>query len=321
MSDGAAQARIAELEAALQGLVTFLRGPVLIASFGGHLDRAEKVLGPRAILDRAEAKLGEPKMVRREADHGVEVVPVAAFEEGPELFVRSNKTTGRPSGWPNIALRDFRGRCAMGPITRYVAFGEVRAARTEGIEDGRAERQAEICAWLRQVVESSRGTTGEGAAERWVLELIEEIEKGADQMKKKVPAPAERYPSNACAVRERTADLVSVGRCWFNLEPGDVCPRHGDVREVMQRYRSCGKLTDELDLPKKICPHHPNFVDVSDEVACASCGATIKALPDGSAPAGSWAVPVGGEFLPVCSTKCGAALMDGVAEPEVKTCK
>jgi hypothetical protein len=54
----------------------------------------------------------------------------------------------------------------------------------------------------------------------------------------------------ACAVRERTADGVSVGRCYFRTEDG-VCQRHGDVSEVQKRYAETGKLTDENDLPPR----------------------------------------------------------------------
>ena len=32
-----------------------------------------------------------------------------------------------------------------------------------------------------------------------------------------------------CDVIERTADDKSVGRCWFYLEDGRTCPRHGDI--------------------------------------------------------------------------------------------
>jgi hypothetical protein len=51
----------------------------------------------------------------------------------------------------------------------------------------------------------------------------------------------------ACAVREYTADLVSVGRCWFNVQDGK-CPRHGDVREVQRKFVETGRLTDEFEL-------------------------------------------------------------------------
>lgn len=49
-------------------------------------------------------------------------------------------------------------------------------------------------------------------------------------------------PKN-CAVREYTANGVSVGRCW-HFVPNDMCPRHGDVSVVMEHYRETGKLTD-----------------------------------------------------------------------------
>ena len=56
------------------------------------------------------------------------------------------------------------------------------------------------------------------------------------------------HPSpRSCAVRERTGDGVSVGRCWLNTED-DVCPRHGDVSAVQATYAKTGKLTDEADL-------------------------------------------------------------------------
>ena len=48
-----------------------------------------------------------------------------------------------------------------------------------------------------------------------------------------------------CAVRERTADGVSVGRCWFYVGDTDVCPRHGDVSEVMRVYRETGNLGED----------------------------------------------------------------------------
>ena len=37
------------------------------------------------------------------------------------------------------------------------------------------------------------------------------------------------HPNN-CAIRERTADGVSVGPCTFHLENGTTCPRHGNVK-------------------------------------------------------------------------------------------
>jgi hypothetical protein len=51
----------------------------------------------------------------------------------------------------------------------------------------------------------------------------------------------------ACAVRERTADGASVGRCWFHVVDGK-CPRHGDVTRVQANYLATGRLTDERAL-------------------------------------------------------------------------
>jgi hypothetical protein len=51
---------------------------------------------------------------------------------------------------------------------------------------------------------------------------------------------------HSCPIRERTADGVSVGRCWHHC-PKDVCPRHGDVHSALQRYRETGELTDIRD--------------------------------------------------------------------------
>lgn len=55
---------------------------------------------------------------------------------------------------------------------------------------------------------------------------------------------AERAFTNNCPVRERTADGVSVGRCWCWCVD-NRCPRHGDVTVALQRYRETGKLTDD----------------------------------------------------------------------------
>ena len=48
-----------------------------------------------------------------------------------------------------------------------------------------------------------------------------------------------------CAVLERTADGDSVGRCWFYLGEDFICPRHGNVRLIQERYEETGKCTDE----------------------------------------------------------------------------
>jgi len=60
------------------------------------------------------------------------------------------------------------------------------------------------------------------------------------------------FSPKACAVRERTGDGVSVGRCCFHVGNDDVCPRHGNVSAAMARYRETGKLTDENELPKRV---------------------------------------------------------------------
>jgi len=51
--------------------------------------------------------------------------------------------------------------------------------------------------------------------------------------------------SRNCPVRERTADGVSVGRCWFYTGESGVCPRHGDVREALKKLPN---LTDESEI-------------------------------------------------------------------------
>ena len=48
-----------------------------------------------------------------------------------------------------------------------------------------------------------------------------------------------------CAIREFTADGVSVGRCWHYLGYTNVCPRHGDVAAVQQHFVETGELTND----------------------------------------------------------------------------
>ena len=52
------------------------------------------------------------------------------------------------------------------------------------------------------------------------------------------------FPNN-CAIRERTGDGVNVGRCYFNLEDNDICPRHGDVHSLMEEFRKTGNLQED----------------------------------------------------------------------------
>lgn len=50
-------------------------------------------------------------------------------------------------------------------------------------------------------------------------------------------AHAETYPNN-CSVRERTADGVFVGVCWFHLEDGTTCQRHGVVKIPLTKNKN-----------------------------------------------------------------------------------
>ena len=69
-------------------------------------------------------------------------------------------------------------------------------------------------------------------------------------MKNRIPVfrtnqKLERLDAKNCAVREFTADGVSVGRCMHYVGDADVCPRHGNVAEVQSRYLATGKLTND----------------------------------------------------------------------------
>ena len=56
---------------------------------------------------------------------------------------------------------------------------------------------------------------------------------------------AEAFCSNNCPIRERTADGVSVGRCWFWLGDDETCPRHGDVSEQVKKFKETGSLSED----------------------------------------------------------------------------
>lgn len=62
---------------------------------------------------------------------------------------------------------------------------------------------------------------------------------------------SEPFFTSNCPISERTADGFSVGRCWFYLEDGHTCPRHGDVSAAVAKYVATGKLTDESELPPR----------------------------------------------------------------------
>lgn len=48
----------------------------------------------------------------------------------------------------------------------------------------------------------------------------------------------EDNPRN-CPVLEFTADGYCVGTCYFYMEDGKTCPRHGVVKEMDKRYFDC----------------------------------------------------------------------------------
>lgn len=51
-----------------------------------------------------------------------------------------------------------------------------------------------------------------------------------------------------CAVRERTGDGVSVGRCWFHTDEAEgtlTCPRHGDVTSIQKHFSETGELGED----------------------------------------------------------------------------
>lgn len=51
---------------------------------------------------------------------------------------------------------------------------------------------------------------------------------------------------NNCPIIEQTADGCWVGRCCFFCQE-DICPRHGDVKDELKRYRATGQLTFERE--------------------------------------------------------------------------
>lgn len=50
---------------------------------------------------------------------------------------------------------------------------------------------------------------------------------------------------NNCPINEMTGDGYVVGRCWFYLPDGKICPRHGNVEKEVEYYKKTGKLTLE----------------------------------------------------------------------------
>jgi hypothetical protein len=53
-----------------------------------------------------------------------------------------------------------------------------------------------------------------------------------------------------CPVREHTADKKSVGRCWYHLKEGHICPRHKNVDLAVKMFKESGEMTNDFDLPR-----------------------------------------------------------------------
>jgi len=51
-----------------------------------------------------------------------------------------------------------------------------------------------------------------------------------------------------CPINEQTGDGTLVGRCWFYLEDGKTCPRHGDVSKAVEKFKETGNLTLEYEM-------------------------------------------------------------------------
>ncbi|KZX57764.1 hypothetical protein A3709_19265 [Halioglobus sp. HI00S01] len=51
-----------------------------------------------------------------------------------------------------------------------------------------------------------------------------------------------------CPVNEQTANGEVVGRCYFHLQDGFTCPRHGNVEAAVAYFEKTGKLTLESKL-------------------------------------------------------------------------
>lgn len=47
--------------------------------------------------------------------------------------------------------------------------------------------------------------------------------------------------SNNCPIIEKTADGVPVGRCWFYMQDGKTCPRHGNVEKYILYHMESNK--------------------------------------------------------------------------------
>lgn len=64
------------------------------------------------------------------------------------------------------------------------------------------------------------------------------------------PKNAEMTFCRNCPIIEQTADGINVGRCWYYLKD-NKCPRHGDVKEAVDRYTKGEGLTLEREHKRK----------------------------------------------------------------------
>jgi len=54
-----------------------------------------------------------------------------------------------------------------------------------------------------------------------------------------------------CPIIEQTGDGNSCGRCWFYLQDGITCHRHGDVAIEVEEFNRTGKCTLENSMRKR----------------------------------------------------------------------
>jgi len=86
-----------------------------------------------------------------------------------------------------------------------------------------------------------------------------------------------------CPINEEIADGDLVGRCWFHLEDGKTCERHGDVSVAVSMFESNGKLVKESDfyaMPNPLKPPSGRLRYASDSNKpsdfCSKCGSSLK---------------------------------------------
>jgi len=84
-----------------------------------------------------------------------------------------------------------------------------------------------------------------------------------------------------CPINEETSDGALVGRCWFHLENGKTCERHGDVSAALIMFKSTGNLVNESDfyaLPKLPKPPLNRLLYETDTSleCCHVCGSSLR---------------------------------------------